>query len=61
MNFLISQGQATRSTLTFTRVIHFMELGPWQPAIQTTTGESRTRQLLEASGVGNYRRAAASG
>src|SRR5215468_2632970 len=24
MNFLISHGQATRSTLTFSRVIHFM-------------------------------------
>src|SRR4030095_3364533 len=36
-NFLMSQGQATRSTLIFSRVIHFINYTPvlWQPGFGT--------------------------
>src|ERR1700704_6568277 len=37
-NFLISHGQATRSTLTFSRVIHFMLRSPVWLLLRRTSG-----------------------
>src|SRR3954464_8863633 len=49
-NFLISHGQATRSTLTFSRVIHFIVFPPC--AFKTTKPLARQspHQLVDAIG-----------
>src|SRR5215472_911299 len=53
-NFLMSQGQATRSTLTCSRVIHFMGLLLW--IVTSTVDEPcKTQSLSPSSRIDKHR------